>query len=79
MSIYTPDTDTWVELQTPTKGHGMLSLNGKLTLVGGVMKDSKNILVSFEFGMVIPSSGQSPIHQCQWDGQIQAVPATSTT
>ena len=37
---YTPDTDTWVK-PTPTKDHGMLSLNGKLTLVGGVMKDSK--------------------------------------
>ena len=40
---YTPDTDSWVELQTPTERHGMLSLNGKLTLVGGhgVMKESE--------------------------------------
>ena len=32
---YTPETDTWVKLQTPTKYHGVISLNGKLTLVGG--------------------------------------------
>ena len=32
---YTPETDTWVELPTPTEFHGMVSLNGKLTLVGG--------------------------------------------
>ena len=38
---YTPDTDMWVKLQTPTERHGMLSLNGKLTLVGGVMKESE--------------------------------------
>ena len=37
---YTPDTDTWVKLQTPTKDYGMLSLNGKLTLVGGMMRES---------------------------------------
>jgi hypothetical protein len=31
---YNPDTDTWVDLPTPTKAHGTVSLNGKLTLVG---------------------------------------------
>lgn len=35
---YTPETDTWVKLPTPTEDHGMVSLNGKLTLVGGVKK-----------------------------------------
>ena len=30
---YNPDTDTWVDLPTLTKGHGMVSHNGKLTLV----------------------------------------------
>jgi hypothetical protein len=43
---YTPETDTWIELPTPTTRHGMLSLNGKLTLVGGMMKESINILHS---------------------------------
>ena len=38
---YTPDTDTWVEIPTPTKKHGMLSLNGKVTLVSGSMRDSE--------------------------------------
>ena len=37
---YTPSTDTWLDIPTPTKDHGMLSLNGKLTLVGGQMKES---------------------------------------
>ena len=37
---YSPDTDTWVELSTPTKDHGIVSLNGKLALVGGRMKES---------------------------------------
>ena len=37
---YTPETDTWVELPAPTTQHGMLSLNGKLTLVGGVRNES---------------------------------------
>ena len=41
---YTPDTDTWMELQAPTKFHGMVSLNGKLTLVGGVKKESTSTL-----------------------------------
>ena len=41
---YTPETDTWVELSAPTTDHGMLSLYGKLTLVGGVMKESTNVL-----------------------------------
>ena len=39
---YTPDTDSWVELPTLTKRHRIVSLNGKLTLVGGVMKNSVN-------------------------------------
>ena len=39
--VYTPETGTWVELPTPTKYHGVLSLNGKLTLVGGLMKKSE--------------------------------------
>ena len=37
---YNPDTDTWMDLPTPTKGHGMVSHNGKLTLVGGLAKKS---------------------------------------
>ena len=37
---YTPDTDTWMVLSTPTENHGIVSLNGKLILVGGVMKAS---------------------------------------
>ena len=38
---YTPETDTWVELPTPTtKEYGMLSHNGKLTLVGGLLKEA---------------------------------------
>ena len=37
---YNPDADTWVDLPTPTKGHGMVSHNGKLTLVGGLAKKS---------------------------------------
>ena len=37
---YTHETDTWVKLPALTKYHGMLSLNGKLTLVGGVRKES---------------------------------------
>jgi hypothetical protein len=41
---YTPETDTWVELLAPTLEHGMLSLNGKLTLVGGLPKESTNAL-----------------------------------
>ena len=34
---YTPETDTWVRLhiQTPIEDFGVVSLNGKLTLVGG--------------------------------------------
>ena len=35
-----PDTDTWVTLPTPTRQHGIVSHNGKLTLVGGILKDS---------------------------------------
>ena len=42
---YTPETDTWGELSTSTEDHGMLSLNGKLTLVGGMRKESTNALV----------------------------------
>ena len=38
---YTPETDTWMELQTPTEFFGVVSLNGKLTLVGGQTKDSR--------------------------------------
>jgi hypothetical protein len=37
---YTPETDTWVELPALTTHHGMLSLNEKLTLVGGMRKES---------------------------------------
>ena len=37
---YTPDTDTWVSLPTPTVSHGLLSLNGKVALVSGKMKAS---------------------------------------
>ena len=37
---YTPETDTWVELPTRTGYHGMVSLNGKLTLVGGQERGS---------------------------------------
>jgi hypothetical protein len=43
---YTPETDTWINLLVPTKQHGMLSLDGKLTLVGGRMKESTNVLDS---------------------------------
>ena len=43
---YTPETDTWVELPTPITQHGMLSLNGKLTLVGGVRNESTDSLCS---------------------------------
>ena len=39
---YTPDTDTWVSLPTPTESHGLLSLNGKVALVSGKMKKSGN-------------------------------------
>jgi hypothetical protein len=35
---YTPETGTWVELPTPIENFGIVSLNGKLTLVGGMMK-----------------------------------------
>jgi hypothetical protein len=38
---YNPDTDAWVDLPTPTKGHGMVSHNGKLTLVGGLTNESR--------------------------------------
>jgi hypothetical protein len=38
---YTPETGTWVKLLTPTKTSGIVSLNGKLTLVGGVMRESE--------------------------------------
>ena len=41
---YTPETDTWVNLLVPTTQHGMISLNGKLTLVGGLMKESTGVL-----------------------------------
>ena len=41
---YTPETDTWVELSASTKDHGILSLNGKLTLVGGQLKESTSAL-----------------------------------
>jgi hypothetical protein len=44
---YTPETDNWVKLPVPTKQHGMLSLNGKLTLVGGVRKESTDTLNPF--------------------------------
>jgi hypothetical protein len=43
-SILLEYTHTWVELQTPTTLHGMLSLNGKLTLV---RKESTDYLDSF--------------------------------
>jgi N-acetylneuraminic acid mutarotase len=45
---YNPNTDTWMTLLTPTKGHGMASLNGKLTLVGGLTKESTpyNLIVT---------------------------------
>ena len=38
--VHNPDTDTWVTLPTPTKQHGIVSLNGKLTLVGGLLNES---------------------------------------
>ena len=41
---YAPETDTWVKLPTPTMEHGILSLNGKLTLVGGLQRESTNRL-----------------------------------
>ena len=34
---YTPDTGTWMRLSAPVKAFGMVSLNGKLTIVGGEM------------------------------------------
>ena len=37
---YTPETDTWEDLPTPTRAHGMVSHNGKLTLVGGLTNES---------------------------------------
>ena len=37
---YNPDTDTWMTLSTPTIRHGMVSHNGKLTLVGGLTNES---------------------------------------
>ena len=42
---YTPDTDTWVELPTLDvhQYYGMLSLNGKVTVVSGVMKESEGL------------------------------------
>ncbi len=52
---YTPETDTWVELPIPTIYHGMVSLNGKLTLVGGQLKDN------LEYSRVIRV----------WDGEIK--------
>ena len=44
--MYDPDTDTWVDLPTPNKGHGMVSLNGKLTLVGGLRVAASKLLRS---------------------------------
>ena len=38
--VYDPDTDKWVTLSTFTKEHGIVFLNGKLTLVSGVLKES---------------------------------------
>ena len=40
--VYIPDTDTWVTLPTPTKQHGIVSLNGKLTLVSGLLRESSS-------------------------------------
>ena len=37
---YTPDTDMWVILPIPTHNHGLVSLNGKLTVVGGQLDES---------------------------------------
>ena len=44
--VYLPDTETWVTLPTPTRQHGIVSHNGKLTLVGGLVNESKLMYTS---------------------------------
>ena len=38
--VYIPDTETWMTLATPSKEHGIVSLNGKFTVVGGLLNES---------------------------------------